>query len=551
MLSGALNGFTRWFQAAFSGPRADGDKDAASEESTKNVTEVDAEKRHDVAPKGMFWPKVLVCVGCGALLSLALPTPNLWPLFTALTPLFVLVAHSRRVKDAFGYGFFFGVACFALHIIWLPQSFADLYGPFFWLLYPFLLTVLGCFWGVVTSLSRFIGRRGLGTLLMLPALWVLMEWARSQGLFAFPWGTLGYIWTDTPLAQLADLAGVYGLSLLTSCAAALLAVPFVVPARSARWLAPVGTGLLLILGLAYGLYRINPLPSTDQTALLVQGNTDPLGRVTAPGGEVALYEGLTQQAVRDTANVPDLVVWPEGAALEVDLSQDPAAAAQIQRSALQANVIAGGGAQDPRPQFSSYNSAFSISDGEVIDRYDKVYLVPFGEVFPFIGPLEPLYTFIFAQLGLPLLSSRPPGDEIAPLTLPSADAAVYICYESVFPHVTRQMVAQGAEVLVNISNDAWFGRGQGARQHFEMGNMRTIETRRYLLRAGNDGITALVNPLGQVEARLPRGVQGTLLVDYRLREGETLYVRYGDLLILVLAAFTLSFGGFQALRERG
>ena len=123
----------------------------------------------------------------------------------------------------------------------------------------------------------------------------------------------------------------------------------------------------------------------------------------------------------------------------------------------------------PRPQFSSFNSAFSISDGEVIDRYDKVYLVPFGEVFPFIGPLEPLYTFIFAQLGLPLLSSRPPGDEITPLTLPSADAAVYICYESVFPHVTRQMVAQGAEVLVNISNDAWFGRGQGARQHFRDG----------------------------------------------------------------------------------
>ncbi len=502
----------------------------------------------------MFWQRVLVCVGCGALLSVALPTPNLWIFFTMLTPLFILVAHSCRVGAAFGYGFFFGVACFALHIIWLPQSFADpeVYGPFFWVLYPFLLTILGCFWGVVTGLSRLTGRRGAGTLVMLPALWVLMEWARSQGLFAFPWGTLGYIWTDTPLAQLTDVAGVYGLSLLTASAASLLAVPFVVRSEMpqvARWLPPAGAALLLVTGLVYGLVRLEPLPPTHQSALLVQGNTDPLSRVTTPGGEVALYESLTQGGVREAENVPDLVVWPEGAALEVDLSQDATAAAQIQRSALQANVIAGGGARDPRPQFSSYNSAFSIADGEVIDRYDKVYLVPFGEVFPFIGPLEPLYRFIFAQLGLPLLSSRPPGDEVSALRLPDTDAAVYICYESVFPHVTRQMVAQGAEVLVNISNDAWFGRGQGARQHFEMGNMRAIETRRYLLRAGNDGITALVNPFGEVEARLPRGVQDTLLVDYRLREGKTLYVRFGDVLIILLAVFALGFGVLQGKKQ--
>ena len=497
----------------------------------------------------MFWQRALVCVGCGALLSLALPTSNLWPFFAALTPLFILVANSRRLKDAFGYGFFFGVVCFALHIIWLPQSFADLYGPFFWLLYPPMLVVLGCFWGIVTGLSRLLGRRGAGTLILLPVLWVLMEWARSQGLFAFPWGTLGYIWTGTPLAQLADIAGVYGLSLLTSCAAALLAVPFVgFEARATRWLPPVGAGVLLILGLAYGLYRLEPLPLTDQTALLVQGNTDPLAGVSAPGGEVALYERLTQQAVGEAQEVPDLVVWPEGAALEVDLSQDPFAAQQIQRSALQAEVIAGGGAQDPRPQFSSFNSAFGLADGRVVDRYNKVYLVPFGEVFPLIGLLEPIYRTIFAQLGLGLLASRPPGEQIAPLTLPDMSAAVYICYESVFSQVPRQMVAKGAQVLVNISNDAWFGRGQGAQQHFEMGNMRTIETRRYVLRAGNDGITALVNPFGQVEARLPRGVQDTLLVNYRLREGRTFYVRYGDVLIVVLAVFALGFGVTRALR---
>ena len=132
-----------------------------------------------------------------------------------------------------------------------------------------------------------------------------MEWARSQGLFAFPWGTLGYIWTDTPLAQLADLAGVYGLSLLTSCAASLcsqflLLFPCVLRSSYGGWPLRV-QACYLFLVFTYGLYRINSLPPTNQTALLVQGNTDPLGRVTTPGGEVALYESLTQQAVRDAA----------------------------------------------------------------------------------------------------------------------------------------------------------------------------------------------------------------------------------------------------------
>ena len=156
------------------------------------VTSVEKEQpTHTASP--MFWQRALVCVGCGALLSLALPTSNLWPFFAALTPLFILVANSRRLKDAFGYGFFFGVACFALHIIWLPQSFADpeVYGLFFWLLYPPMLVILGCFWGIVTGLSRLVGRRGAGTLTLLPVLWVLMEVGTLTGVICLSLGDVG------------------------------------------------------------------------------------------------------------------------------------------------------------------------------------------------------------------------------------------------------------------------------------------------------------------------------------------------------------------------
>ena len=173
----------------------------------------------------------------------------------------------------------------------------------------------------------------------------------------------------------------------------------------------------------------------------------------------------------------------------------------------------------------------------VTGRYDKVYLVPFGEYFPLIGPLEPLYRTIFGWFGLPLLQSRPPGESVSPLSVAGTSVAAYICYESVFPQIARTMTARGAQVLVNISNDAWFGFGQGARQHFAMGNLRAIETRRYLLRDGNDGITALVNPLGQVEKELPRGERGALTVRYGERRTLTPYVRFGDLLVLGLALY--------------
>ena len=487
-----------------------------------------------------FWPRALLTALCGALLSAALPAVSFWPLGLALVPLFVLVARSVRVKDAFGLGFFFGLAFFALYVFWLPQSFTDLFGPVSWIIYPPLVLVLGAFWGVVTGLSRLLGRRGAGTLWLLPALWILMEWARTQGVFAFPWGTLGYMWLGTPVAQLADIAGVYGLSFLTAAVASLLAAPFVVRGVM-LWLPPLVAALLLGLGWLDGLsiLRETEVPAT-QTALLVQGNTDPLGRAEGRVIDTEVYLDLTRQALAGAEPV-DLVVWPEGVVLDypnLELSDLEDVRRTIQESAGGAPVVTGGVATEGN---RAYNSVYSLANGLVVDRFDKVYLVPFGEAFPLIGPLEGLYRVIFGWFGLGLLDSRTPGGVIKPLDTPSGLAATYICYESVFPQVARRMVKSGAGVLINISNDAWFGRGRGAEQHFGMGRMRAIETRRYLLRGGNDGVTALVDPFGRTLERLPRAEAASLRVDYGLNDTVTPYVRYGDVLILVLAVFAAGF----------
>ncbi|HEX7021534.1 MAG TPA: apolipoprotein N-acyltransferase, partial [Trueperaceae bacterium] len=317
-----------------------------------------------------FWLRVLVAAACGALFSAALPALSLWPLGSALVPLFVIVARVERRWDAFWPGFFFGLAFFVLYIFWLPRSFAELFGPAAWLIFPPLLGVLAAFWGIVTGASRALGGRGAGTLWLLPALWLLMEWARTQGSLAFPWGSLGYLWLGTPLAQVASLTGLYGLSLLTAVLAALLAAPFVVGWRRSLW--PLAAAVLLAgSGLAYGLAWLrSPLPPRTETALLVQGNTDPLGRTLSLDQEMDLYASLTRQAL--AAGTPvDLVVWPEGVVPDNKIAgyQGAAGRQKILSAAGGATIITGGTAAE-RGRY--YNSAFSLADGRITDRYDKV-----------------------------------------------------------------------------------------------------------------------------------------------------------------------------------
>src|SRR5690554_5232537 len=173
--------------------------------------------------------QAIIAAACGVLLSVALPPSGFWPALLALGPLFVLVSTSSGFRRAFALGFWFGIGFFSLYLLWLPASLSqpDWFGPFFWVLYPLLLLVLGTFWGLTCGLSRLVGGRGRSTLLLLPAAWVITELLRTVGYFAFPWGTLGYTWLDTPVAQLADLVGVSGLSLLGVGLVALLVTPFV------------------------------------------------------------------------------------------------------------------------------------------------------------------------------------------------------------------------------------------------------------------------------------------------------------------------------------
>lgn len=514
----------------------------------------------------MGWSRYVLVAATGALVSGALPPLGAWPLLLALVPLFVMVSDSARSSHAFWLGFWFALPFFTLHIWWLPASFSVSFGPFFWLVFPLLLLGLAAIWGGSTWLARVAGGRGRMALALLPALWVLVEWARSQGYLGFPWGTFGYAWLDTPVAQVADTVGVYGLSLITTFLAALAATPFVrgdpsrekpayLGGRRSRmhlWLAPLAGAVLLGGAWLIGSWKLaQPLPETSARALLVQPNADPFARITAVRAdrELATLASLTEQGVRSMAEPPALVVWPEGAVLGLPVTGAPGLDTRERIAASAAGSVTLFGTR-VREDGDSFNTVYAMVDGMLVDRYDKRVLVPFGERWPFLEVAAPLYRAIFALFGLPLLVDTVPGDAFSTLGTPAGVVGAYVCYESVFPQVTYSMVrGGGAEVLVNVTNDAWFARGAGARQHYDMGRMRAIETGRYLLRAGNDGITGAVDPRGRTIVELTRGVAGTLVAPYSLRQDHTPYIRYGRLLLPIVATYAAFVAAGAALRR--
>jgi apolipoprotein N-acyltransferase len=354
---------------------------------------------------------------------------------------------------------------------------------------------------------------------------VLLEYLRANmGVLSFPWGNMGYTLVDTPLAQLAQLGGVYLLSFLVlGVAASIAALGFL----EWRWL-PISLGIV-VLGLVFGLTR-PPLAVANREALLVQGNIDPFGRLARPSTKSNLEIFVDLSKTKPST----VIIYPE-AALELNLLANLDGSTTAPKLG---RLIAG--VADYRQGLNQrVNAVAAIKNGVLLGTSTKKHLVPFGEYFLFRRELAFVYDTIFALLGLPPLSSMEAKYETRTLELDGERFGTYVCYDSVFPDVARDRVLEGAQVLVNVSNDGWFGRTWGIEQHFMMGRLRAIETARYVLRVGNTGITAVINPLGQVVQRAPIQQSLALEAKYGLEKNLTPYVRVGDWAILLVALFAI------------
>ena len=398
---------------------------------------------------------------------------------------------------------------------------------------------------------------------LAPFVWVAVELARTR-ITGFPWDLLGITQVDNiPLARIATVTGVYGLSFEIMVVNTALAAAFVIRAergqRSKRKPLLLATGAAIIVLQAGRLISPPPVPA-DHSARLVQENIpvlqggdwtkeyfedtlQDLSRVSLsasslnhPGGEQST-SGSTSNPPSASAP-PDLIVWPESPA--PFYATDPTfretvsnIAREAQTWMLVGSLGTSNAGQTPAHSTQLYNSASLVSPaGEWVGRYDKMHLVPFGEYVPFKR------VFGFAGGLTQEVGDFSPGASRAPLQAGSK-LGVFICYESIFPDEIRQLAANGAQVLVNISNDGWYGDSGAYAQHLKQARMRAVENDRWLLRDTNTGVTASIDPYGRVVSSLPRKVRAALQAPYALTNVTTFYTRHGDWFAYLCAIISL------------
>jgi apolipoprotein N-acyltransferase len=393
------------------------------------------------------------------------------------------------------------------------------------------------------ALHVLLRRYGPRALLLAPAVWVASEYGRLVLFGGFPWVLLGYSQGSVlPIAQLASITGVFGLSALVATVSTSAAWLVVGTGRS-RFVWPLAAVLLVAIVAAWGATRLadNSLTVGGRALRvgLVQGNVpqDDKWEPALAADIFQRYLRLTRQAIDAGA---EFVVWPESAtpfyfggpgpetATLRDLARDRHVAMLIGSDLWEA----GHGSIPPRV----YNAAFLLeATGDVGGVYRKVHLVPFGEYVPLKRLL------FFAAPLVQAVSDFSPGQTVSTLPLDGAQVSTAICYEVVYPALIRDGVVSGSELLTTITNDAWFGRSSAPWQHFAMAALRAVEEGRYLVRAANTGITGVVDPYGRVLMTSPLFVEGAWTADVRLLADRTVYSRIGDLvawasLLLTLAA---------------
>lgn len=452
----------------------------------------------------------LLCLLSAGLLILIFPKFDLRFLApVALAPLLFVLARTRYSWQRFAYGWAAGIFFWFFLCTWI-QRVLEIYGGMGrwggWGSFLLFAILKGLHLAVFSWLAGPLMNRAYA-LPAVAALWTGLE--RTHGTFGFAWLALGNagIEMSIPL-RLAPFVGVYGLSFVFAMMAAAIAC-VILRYRRAR-LAP-----LLVLPL---LYLLPPIPQNTPAhdrALVVQPNINP----------ALEWTGLVQErTVRElsllSGSLPaPLVIWPEMPA-PLYYYNDPEfhqAATNIARQ--HGYFLFGTVAYTSENQ--PLNSALLLGhNGTEVGRYDQINLVPFGE---FVPPLFSWVNRITHESG-----DFVPGHDIKVFPAAGHRLGVFICYESAFPNLVRQFAARGADVLVNVSNDSYFGHSEARQQHLLLGRMRAVENRRYLVRSTNDGITAVINPAGQIVRRLPSYEELATPVTYGTVETTTFYSQHGD-----------------------
>lgn len=469
------------------------------------------------------------------------PSPLDWMAWFALVPL-LRSLDNESPANAFLLGFISGLAHYLTLIYWIVPTLQN-YG------YLGLLTSLGALVLLCSYLALYPAlfayltcrmRESRVLVFIMASLWVGLELVRTHFLTGFPWCLLGYTqFRNLFLIQVADLVGVYGISFMIVLTNGLIYRLFfhrlASQRKGLRWEI---MGVLLVVGfsLIYGQHRLAGSENNGKggkfiKAAIIQGNIDQSIKWDPAYQEMSVdtYHRLTLSA---SFFKPDLVVWPE-TAMPFFFQDNEGLSPRLFEIAKQADtdLIFGSPAYKKTQSGNKYyNRVYLLSrHGEIVGYYDKVHLVPFGEYVPY------RWLFPFFRHLLHAAGNFASGKKIEPLDLKSYSAGVLICFEAIFPELARTQTRKGAAILVNLTNDAWFGRTSAPYQHLSMAVFRTVENRRPMIRAANTGFSAFIGPHGRIMARSQLFKEEVLTRELRLGSSSIgFYTRYGDLFAFFL-----------------
>ncbi len=516
-----------------------------------------------------FWLPVV----SGVILSFAFPMMSFWPVaWIALVPLFILLQTIENRRNAFLAGFIFAFVFFAISIFWIRHV------TFFGLL--FVVCFESMFYGLLALLIWELFQKhycgvcfwsNVRLYIAIPSLWVLVEWIRSEiPIMGFGWNLLGYSQTEMySLLQTARWTGVYGVSFLVALGNSFLYMLYrLITHRGSAihrfvivgFLSLV-TVVLLFFSFQSGKAQImKELRGPIFRVALIQGNIPQESKWDRRLKNIIIEKHLKLSELA-AFDGPDLIIWPEAAYPGyLNLERSPTFLEEI----TQINVPFLVGALTQESETDYYNSAYYIGrEGSILNRYDKMALVPFGEYLPFRFLLFPLESLAY-QLGVSDFSS---GSELKTFEIPlgngldsSNDKSAnkvkvgpLICFENVFPSFSRDLAWLGAQIIVVITNDAWFKKSSAPYQHLQPSILRAVETGRWVIHSANTGVSALISPKGIVVDQIKDKsgtdifVTGGITRPIPVSTTETFYLKLGFLFPVL--AFLLSFQGFMKRKK--
>ena len=485
------------------------------------------------------WPGNLLALVAGALTTLSLAPFDLWPLALISVGLLYLGLREPAAKQAAGRGWCYGFGLFSSGVSWVYVSIHD-----FGAAPPLLAGALTL--GFVAGLALFFALLGwiwarwlrqthvpLLDALAFAALWLALDALRGWVLTGFPWLYVGYSQLEGPLAALAPLGGVWLLSFVIVLSAALLIqLPRLLPHKPA-----LGTALVVLIALWSGALGLGQHAWTTPKAepisvAAMQGNVaqslkwDPQKLEM----QLLLYRDMTFRS-----RPADLIIWPETA---VPILKDHAEGYLNMMSRFagdrQSALITGIPVRQPNAdgELRYYNGLTTAGDAQ--GTYLKQKLVPFGEYVP----LQELLRGLIAFFDLPMsdFARGEPGQSL--LQAKGYSIAPFICYEVVYPEFAASLAAQ-SDILLTVSNDAWFGRSIGPLQHLQMAQMRALEAGRWMIRATNNGVTVLIDPQGRITERIPAFEQAVLYGEVTPMQGLTPFLQWRSWPLIVLCTVLL------------